>query len=37
MSEIGLYDTNKNLLVLAKFQSPQLRQGIQQAVVKLDF
>lgn len=37
MSEIGLFDNNKNLLVLAKFQSPQVRQGIQQAVVKLDF
>jgi hypothetical protein len=37
MSEIGLYDANKNLLVLSKFQSPQVRQGIQQAVVKLDF
>ena len=37
MSEIGLYDSYKNLLVLAKFQSPQIRQGIQQAVVKLDF
>jgi hypothetical protein len=37
MSEIGLYDVNKNLLVLAKFQSPQIRQGVQQAVVKLDF
>jgi hypothetical protein len=37
MTEIGLYDTDKNLLVLSKFQSPQLRQGIQQAVVKLDF
>jgi len=37
MSEIGLYDINKNLLVLAKFQSPQIRQGVQQAVVKLDF
>jgi hypothetical protein len=37
MSEIGLYDVNKNLLVLTKFQSPQIRQGVQQAVVKLDF
>ena len=37
MSEIGLYDINKNLLVLTKFQSPQIRQGVQQAVVKLDF
>ena len=37
MTEIGLYDSDKNLLVLSKFQSPQIRQGIQQAVVKLDF
>ena len=37
MTEIGLYDTDKNLLVLSKFQSPQLRQGVQQLVVKLDF
>jgi hypothetical protein len=37
MTEIGLFDTDKNLLVLSKFQSPQLRQGIQQLVVKLDF
>jgi hypothetical protein len=36
MSEIGLYDSDKNLLVLAKFQSPQIRTGIQQVVVKLD-
>jgi len=37
MSEIGLYDRDKNLMVLSKFQSPQIRQGIQQVVVKLDF
>jgi hypothetical protein len=37
MSEIGLYDSDKNLMVLSKFQSPQIRQGIQQIVVKLDF
>lgn len=37
MTEIGLYDDDKNLLVYSKFQSPQIRQGIQQAVVKLDF
>ena len=37
MSEVGLYDSDKNLLVLAKFQSPQVREGIQQVVVKLDF
>jgi hypothetical protein len=37
MSEVGLYDADKNLMVLAKFQSPQIREGIQQVVVKLDF
>lgn len=37
MSEIGLYDSDKNLLVLAKFQSPQIRTGIQQVAIKLDF
>jgi hypothetical protein len=36
-TEIGLYDTNKDLLVVSKMQSPELRQGIQQIVVKLDF
>ena len=36
-TEIGLYDTNKDLLVISKMQSPELRQGIQQVVVKLDF
>jgi hypothetical protein len=36
-TEIGLYDTNKDLLVVSKMQSPQLRLGIQQIVVKLDF
>jgi phage-related tail fiber protein len=37
ISEIGLYDENKDLIVVSKLQSPQLRQGIQQYVVKLDF
>lgn len=37
MTEIGLYDSDKNLLVLSKFQSPQIREGIQQVAVKLDF
>jgi hypothetical protein len=37
MSEIGLYDENKNLLVLSKLQSPVKREGIQQIAVKLDF
>jgi hypothetical protein len=37
ITEIGLYDDNKDLMVISKLQSPQLRQGIQQFVVKLDF
>ncbi len=37
MTEVGLYDNDKNLLALGKFQSPQSREGVQQVVVKLDF
>jgi hypothetical protein len=37
VTEIGLYDSNKDLIVISKLQSPELRQGIQQFVVKLDF
>jgi len=37
VTEIGLFDSNKDLLVISKLQSPELRQGIQQYVVKLDF
>lgn len=37
VSEIGLYNSQKELMVISKLQSPQLRQGIQQYVVKLDF
>ena len=37
VTEIGLFDSNKDLVVVSKLQSPQLRQGIQQYVVKLDF
>ena len=36
ITEIGLFDENKDLLVISKLQSPTLRQGIQQYVVKLD-
>lgn len=36
-TEIGLFDSNKDLVVISKMQSPQVRQGIQQVVVKLDF
>jgi hypothetical protein len=37
ITEIGLYDEEKDLIVVSKLQSPQKRQGIQQFVVKLDF
>jgi hypothetical protein len=37
MTEIALYDSNYDLMVISKLQSPELRQGIQQLVVKLDF
>ena len=37
VTEIALYDNNKDLIVISKLQSPELRQGIQQFLVKLDF
>jgi hypothetical protein len=37
ISEIGLYNQEKELMIISKLQSPQVRQGIQQFVVKLDF
>ena len=37
MSEIGLYDEDKNLLVLSKFNSPQIRRDVQRITIKLDF
>ena len=37
ITEVGLYNTNKELMVISKIQSPQKRQGIQQYPVKLDF
>jgi hypothetical protein len=37
ISEIALMDENKHILVMSKMQSPVLRQGIQQYVIKLDF
>ena len=37
ITEIGLYNSEKDLMVISKLQSPVLRQGIQQYVVKLDF
>jgi len=37
ITEIGLYDSDKNLMIISKLQSPVLRQGIQQFLVKFDF
>ena len=37
VTEVGLFDSNKDLILITKLQSPELRQGIQQFVVKLDF
>ena len=36
VTEITLLDSNKDVMVVSKMQSPVLRQGIQQFVVKLD-
>jgi hypothetical protein len=37
VTEIALYNQNKDLMVISKLQSPELRQGIQSYVIKLDF
>ena len=37
ITEIGLLDSDKNLVAISKLQSPILRQGVQQFVVKFDF
>jgi hypothetical protein len=37
VSEIGLYNDKKDLMVISKLQSPQLRQGIQMYSITLDF
>ena len=37
VSEIGLYDNEKNLMIISKMQSPVLRQGIQQFLLRFDF
>ena len=36
ITEIALLDENKDILVMSKLQSPTLRQGIQQYVIKID-
>lgn len=37
VTEIGLFDADKDLIVITKLQSPILRQGVQQFTVKMDF
>ena len=37
ITDIGLYDADKNLMIISKMQSPVLRQGIQQFLIKFDF
>lgn len=37
VTEIGLYDNDKNLMIITKVQSPEMRLGVQQYSIKLDF
>ncbi len=37
VSEIGLYDSDKNLMIISKLQSPYPRTGVQQFLIKFDF
>ena len=37
VSEIGLYDDEKNLMIITKVQSPEKRLGVQQYSIKFDF
>jgi len=37
ISEIALYDNEKDLMIISKLQSPVLRQGTQQFLIKFDF
>jgi len=37
ITEVALYNANKELMVISKIQSPEKRQGIQQYPIKLDF
>ena len=37
ISEVALYNADKELMVISKIQSPEKRQGIQQYPIKLDF
>jgi len=37
VSEVGLYDSDKNLMIISKVQSPEQRLGVQQYTIKIDF
>ena len=37
ITEVGLFDSEKDLVVISKFPSPYPRQGQQQISVNLDF
>ncbi len=37
ITEVGLYNEDKELMVVSKIQSPEKRQGIQQYTIKIDF
>jgi hypothetical protein len=37
VTEVALYNSDKELMVISKIQSPEKRQGIQQYPIKLDF
>ena len=37
VTEVGLYDSNKDLMIITKVQAPEKRQGVQQYSIKLDF
>ena len=37
ITEVGLYNAEKELMVISKIQSPEKRQGVQQYPIKLDF
>jgi hypothetical protein len=36
VSEVGLYDSDKNLMIISKVQSPEQRLGVQQYNIKID-
>ena len=37
VTEVGLYNSDKDLMIISKVQSPEKRQGVQQYTIKFDF